>query len=360
MRKDVIDDRYARLWELPTRLARTGVQVQCQSLSYRPSSQGHLVQTEHIDWYSHNLRPWLGAPWAVRRLRRQALDFRPDWVIGASDAPHILLARQIAGSLGVPFAVDLYDNFESFGLTRLPIIHAAYRRALREADLISCVSRPLADWLGEGMAQTGPPRGQRLVLESTINREDFADLPDRAECRRRLGLPLEMKLIGTAGALQKERGTDLLYQAWQRIHADQPQIGLALAGAIDPLCPPPASPQATFLGNLRHEQMPLFWRALDVAVIAVRDTPFGRYSFPQKAYEVAASGAAVVAADVGAMGQLFADCPQTPYPPDDLDTLTHRLQQQLAHPLPAGVQIPSWQDQADRLLAALTEIHPGQ
>ena len=111
-------------------------------------------------------------------------EFKPDILVGASDCPHIILGSWLAKKLGIPFAADLYDHFESFGLSRLPGIVPLYKRALRDAAVVSCVSDPLAELVRHGYKANG----KVICLPSTISKEIFY-VRDKAACRETLGLP---------------------------------------------------------------------------------------------------------------------------------------------------------------------------
>lgn len=111
-----------------------------------------------------------------------------------------------------------------------------------------------------------------------------------------------------------------------------------------------------YLGQINHEQVADFYAALDVGVICVRETPFGRYSFPQKAYEMAAMKIPLVVAAVGAMAQLFSSYPESLYQPDEVSDLAQKLEVQLLNPTVPHVPIPTWAEQAakvERVLMAL-------
>ena len=95
--------------------------------------------------------------------------------------------------------------------------------------------------------------------------------------------------------------------------------------------------------------MPIFFNALDVAILCIRDTAFGRYSFPQKAYEMLACRIPLVAAAVGSIGDLLKDAPHCLYQPDDAQDLADKIVNQLNQPRPPELPIPTWADQAERL-----------
>jgi glycosyltransferase involved in cell wall biosynthesis len=353
MGHDVILDRYARLYEQPLQLARRGHDVLGLCLSYRPTDE----RDELHDAAPGQLR-WIGlSPGGLRlglvgypsRALTILRAFKPDIVVGASDAPHIIIASWLSRRLGVPFAADLYDHFESFGLSRLPGIVPLYRRALRDAAVVTCVSAPLAELVQNEYRA----KGQVLALPSTIDRQVFYPR-DRLASRQLLGLPSDARLIGTAGGLSREKGIEPLYRAFEQLAEEDPNLHLALAGPLDPACPLPLGPRVHYLGKLPHARTADFFSALDVGVVYVRDTPYGRYSFPQKAYEMAACGVPVTVAGVGAMASLFASTPQAVYAPDDVASLVDCIRAQLESPQQPGLAIPDWAELAGEMEAAYT------
>jgi hypothetical protein len=107
------------------------------------------------------------------------------------------------------------------------------------------------------------------------------------------------------------------------------------------------------LGELPHATIPDFFCALDVAVICMRDTAFGRYAFPQKAYEIIACHTPVVAARVGALEHLLATQANSLYEVGDSDSLRRCLSAQLAAPTPSLARPPDWAAQAVHLESVL-------
>lgn len=360
MGQDVIRDRYARLYEQPRQLALLGHEVLGLCLSYRPTDardEAHDASPGRLRWVGLvpgrlRLARLLTYPWRALAVLRT---FRPDLLVAASDAPHVILGAWLAGRLGIPFAADLYDHFESFGLSRVPGVAALYRRALRNAAVVSCVSQPLADLVrGEYSA-----RGEVFALPSTIDRTVFFP-HEGAHCRQRLGLPLAGTLIGTAGGLSREKGIAPLYDAFLKLALDDPQLHLVLAGTLDQHCLPPEHPRVHYLGRLSHSRMAELFSALDVGVVYVADTPYGRYSFPQKVLEMAACGPALAVARVGAMATMFAQTPQALYDADDARSLAACLRRQLDSPIRPVLRVQDWAEQAATLAAHYVSFAPGQ
>ena len=360
MRKDVIVDRYARLYELPLALARRGHEVLVICLNYRGVASSFASVDERgegrLRWQSCDLGALLLA--GLLHYRRTVLaaiaEFAPDLILGGSDSPHVVMTRHFARGAGLPYALDLFDNYASFGLSQLPGLRGAYARALADADAVICVSEPLRAMVVSAYA----PRGPVTTLESTINRDLFYPR-ERAASRQRLGLPLDARLIGTAGALDASRGIATLYRAYQQLRARQDNLHLVLAGGRDGAAALPDAPGVIHLGELAHEHIPDLFSALDVAVICMRDTAFGRYAFPQKAYEIIACRTPLVAARVGALTTLLAAQANSLYDVDDVASLTHCLEAQLATPTPCAIVPPDWAAQAAHLEAVLLGILAG-
>jgi len=358
MSKDVILDRYARLYEIPFQLARLGHTIQAFCLSYsNDAAQGRWTVDAppgSLNWESTSpgrtyLPRLLAYPF---RLLRRLREFAPDIVIGASDIPHVALGHWLARRLRVPFAADLYDNFEGFGQARVPGMVMALRRAVRDADLVTTTSEPLR----ELVVNDYRARGKVIAMPSTVDKSVF-HARDRNACRTALGLPADAQLVGTAGGLYRDKGILALYAAWRSLEQAHPDLHLVLAGPYEKGTPPPSGPRVHYLGALAHDRIAELFCALDVGVICILDTPFGRYCFPQKAYEMLACNLPVVAADVGAMRTLFADVPNALYAMDDPVALARNIEASLRQPGSAGIAIDDWQSVVARLepqLRALT------
>jgi glycosyltransferase involved in cell wall biosynthesis len=256
----------------------------------------------------------------------------------------VALGAWLAGRLHVPFVADLYDNFEGFGQARIPGMVRMLRSAVRRAALVLTTSEPLRRFVEEVYR----PSGRVLAMPSSVDKAMFHPR-DRLACRQALGLPLDVKLIGTAGGLYADKGVVALYEAWSQLRDTHPDVHLVLAGPHEETLPPPAGPRVHYLGALPHEKVAVLFGALDVGAICVLDTPFGRYCFPQKAYEMLASRLPVVAADVGAMGELLADVPACLYRVGDATDLAAKLREQLRVPTVPPVPIDDWQTLITRL-----------
>jgi glycosyltransferase involved in cell wall biosynthesis len=193
------------------------------------------------------------------------------------------------------------------------------------------------------------------VVESGV-RSDLFYPQDRSACRQRLGLPLDAKIVGTAGALDHSRGIETLFRAYEKLAAEQHNLHLALAGPRKAGLPVPGGPRVHDLGNLPHESVPYFVNALDIAVICYRYSPQGEFSFPQKAYEVISCRVPMVAAAVGSMNEVLQNYPSCLYQPEDPVSLANAISRQLQTKALVEGPVPSWADSAKLLSDFFAEV----
>jgi len=168
---------------------------------------------------------------------------------------------------------------------------------------------------------------------------------DKIEARKSLNLPLQGIFIGTAGALNKRRGIANLIDAYKKLSLQYDNIYLILAGPIDSSIPAENHSRIFYLGNLPHSKIPIVLNSLDIGVICNKADEFGKYCFPQKAYEMFACKIPVVAADTGAMSDLLFNYSHCLYKPDILNSLISAIRSQIEKPLIAEINIPIWADQ---------------
>lgn len=341
--KDLLDDRYGRLFEIPAGLAARGHEVAGVALSYR--RRGALpafaagAGLAGVRWLSVNALP--AGLWRYpRQLATVVRDFRPDVVWACSDAFHAIAGALLSRATGVPLVIDLYDNFESFAATRLPGVGPLFRVACRQAGGLTVVSRALRDHVVPDYGIAAPV----TVVGNGVRRDLFFPR-DRLAARERLGLPAGVKLVGTAGAISADRGIDDLFEAFLQLADADPAVRLVFAGPRDGTPARYRHPRIVDLGVLPFERVPDLLSALDVAVVCNRDSAFGRYCFPLKLYEIVACGTPVVAAGLGDVATILGGHPESLYRPGDVADLARRIAGQLAAPRQsAGLAVPTWDD----------------
>jgi len=339
--KDVIRHRFGRLYEFPAQLARLGHQVTVLCLDYRNDDR-HEDFTEpfgsgSVRWVIASVRNILGFEIGV--IYRAIKAVQPEVLVGSSDIPSLWLARRLSRLLGVAYAADLYDNYESFGQARIPGFRRVLKASIRDAAAVIVVSSVLKAKVIDDYA----PRGAVVVMTNGVVRSSFFS-GDRAAARVALGLPLNSRLIGTAGNLSRMKGLDTLYSAWTRLEGLAEDVCLVLAGRVEPEFPAPCGARVFYLGELLETQVSQLFRALDVGIIPAHDSEFGRYCFPQKLFEMVACGLPVVAAKVGAIAQTLRGSPEVLFAPGDDEGLTAAVIWQLENSHLADIKPMEWSE----------------
>lgn len=355
MARDLIDDRFGRFREIPLALARRGHDLAGICLSYGFRREGDTVDEDAeggagVRWHSVNAGKVKvsGLAKFVHAVRRAVQESRPDVIWACSDSFYGVIADHVSRNTDTRFFFDLYDNFESYGSTKIPGVLPLYRQAVVRADGVTCVSRPLAELVKKRYRREKPT----MVLENAIADGIFYPR-DKRECREQLGLPVDARIIGTAGALDPSRGIEILFEGFARLAAGDRNIHLAIAGPRKLQSIIPAGPGVHDFGILPLERVAVLLNALDVAVICNRNSAFGRFCFPQKAYEIVACRVPVVAASVGAMRDLLENVGNSLFEAENPDDLVRAVTAQLKQPEIAAFDPPSWDHMAVKLEAFL-------
>ena len=340
MNKDLLDDRYGRFREIPLALSKRGHQVEGFCLSYADRQEGRTVD-DKVSWESLNAgrNKLLGLMRYTARAGKLAANADVIWA--CSDSFYGVIGLWVARKHRVPLVFDLYDNFEYYLAARMPAVRQLYRHAVRKADAVTCISEPLKTLV----ASYG--RSEKVsVLDNAVRADLFRPM-DKADCRRQLGLPQDAVIVGTAGALFRNRGIGALYTAFEHLRSLHPDLHLAIAGPRD--APPPGGESVHDVGILPLDAVPGFYNALDVAVICNRDNAFGRYCHPQKAVEIMACDVPLVAARIGSMARLFETRQDWLYEPADCVSLSAAIMNRIEQPGTGYTPVPAWDDQALKL-----------
>lgn len=343
--KDLLDDRYGRLYEIPAALAARGHEVVGVALSYRRRAVGWYRRDDlpGLTWLAINALP-VGLWQYPRRLAAIVATLQPDIIWACSDAFHAIAGAALSRVTGIPLVIDLYDNFESFTATRVPGVSPLFRAACRRASGLSVVSQALRNYVISAYELKTPV----VIIGNGICNKLFYPRNQR-EARLKLGLPVNAQLIGTAGAINAGRDIAVLFDAFLQLMADNPLLYLVFAGPRDATPSRYRHPRILDLGVLPYESIPEFYSALDVAVICNRDSAFGRYCFPQKLHEIMACHTPLVAAEVGDMRELLIDHPDSLYQPSDSSDLAEKIRKQLVSHLPIDRIFLTWLELGKKL-----------
>ncbi len=345
--RDVIDDRFGRLWEIPFGLAGAGCRVTCICLSYqKKSTSPETIEDPRgntVRWISVNLGVF--AIFGIFRYLYVAnkiiREERPDVIWSCSDTVYNVLGYYFSKMHGCRSVADLYDNFESFVSYRVPVLRGLFRKAVRESDGVSCVGERLHSHVVSNYGRKKPTSVITNAVDTTVFRP-----MNKVECREKFGLPQDSLLIGSAGAMHSHRGADMMFRAHAGHSGELEDVHFAIAGPRPPGTPIPVADDIHDLGLIPFEEVPTLLNALDVAVVYNRKSQFGDFCFPQKLYEILACRIPIIAADVGEMSFLLRNFPHLLYEDGNVESFVLAAKKQLTRRELPDLDIPTWHDQA--------------
>ncbi len=350
MNKDLLDDRFGRFREIPLSLAQRGHNVTGICLSYRPRTEGWILDGP-VRWKSINSGPikLFGLLQFIMEARR--LSVQADVIWACSDSFYGVIGCFLGRHYRRPVVFDIYDNFGEFLIGRLPLFRQLYHWAIRRCNAITCLSTAFAEYLSANF----PKQSHIYPIEFGVRSDLFRPM-DRLHCREQLGLPANATIIGACGALYKNRNIFVLIEAFTKLQHRYPGLHLALAGPRDAVFP--ANPNIHDCGVLPYEAVPIFLNALDIGVICYPNDAFGRYCFPQKTREFMACNIPLLVAAAGSLKDLLKDHPEWLYEPDNVAQLADRIEYRLKDRKTGYDPPTTWDDLASRLEHILKKVMP--
>ena len=116
--KDLIQERFGRLYHLPTQIQRLGCDVKVTALDYRhPMAERHVL--EEVIFKTLPATP-LQLASSLRQIHGVFRSDSPDIVVASGDSHIGFLGLQLAHILGAPFVFDVYDYYPAFSGNCIP------------------------------------------------------------------------------------------------------------------------------------------------------------------------------------------------------------------------------------------------
>ena len=243
---------------------------------------------------------------------------RPDVVAATSPQPLAGYAGWLTSLVrGCPFVLELSDlwpaSMVGVGMRMPRLLY----RALEGAELF-LYGR--ADWIApqteafaEDLAERGVAREKMTVVRNGVELEQYQPGPREEALASRVGIEPGDFVAGYFGTLGLAHGLEGLLAAAERLREGRVRILLMGPGAerekLIAEVERRGLRRVTVLPACGKEEMPAFWRLLDVALVHLRDEPVFRTVVPSKIYEAMAMGLPVLlVAPAGEASRFVAEC----------------------------------------------------
>jgi teichuronic acid biosynthesis glycosyltransferase TuaC len=293
---------------------------------------------------------------SIRGTVWRVLDsYVPDAVVGYWAHPDGHVANRVAKAIGIPSAVIVGGS----DVLLLPRNHRRRRcvvNVLTATDAVLAVSRDLQ----ANTVKLGIPE-QKVHLWSQGVDTDLFSPGDRAEARRRLGVPVEGKALLWVGRMHPVKAVDVLVEACAKLQNKGADFRLYLVGdgplrqALEAQVRAASlSEKVCFVGPQDHRRLADWYRATDLTVL-----PSLSEGIPNTLRESLACGTPFVASRVGGIPEIAEEPANWLVPPGDSTALADAIQQALdnsgtrtgARPQSAG-----WSESASALVEILRPL----
>lgn len=287
-----------RIRELAARQAQAGERVVVYSAEDRSAIKHYEgAEVRALRCTSHGV---LRAGEFLFKALCDVRSVRPDVIHFHSLAEGALLAA------GMGARTVLSYDFYMFRRGKQNPLHPLYRRALNRFSSLL----PVSDYCRRESAEYWSlPSDRMRVIYNGVNVRQFS--PDAAageEMRRRAGLNGEF-VIAYVGRVCRQKGTDLLIEAYSKLRAEGRNIRLVIAGpngqfgneGMNDLIESLKNNGGTYLGPVEESVLPSVYNMCDVFVMPTRAYEM----FGMSAIEAQACGKPVVCSDNGGLPEVI-------------------------------------------------------
>lgn len=281
--KDLISDRYGRLYHLPREWVNQGAEVDVLALDYR-GKEAAVHKEDGLKLCSVPSRFWdLSAVNA-------ALEGRHYDVIVASGHLNIGHQALILGKrLGLPVVFDVYDFYPAFHPIVHPLLGIYFRWLLPQFHGAMVVSQKLESWCCAHQARL-------CRIPNGVHPGVFAPI-DREIARKRCGFKAAGPVLGLFGSLSKNLGACEVANSFAELRKAYPEAELLLAGSGGERIA--KTPGVRYLGMLGQDELTPWASCCDVLLIPYRNSLQVRYSQSARLAEYLALQRPIVVTRVG-------------------------------------------------------------
>ncbi len=317
--KDLITDRFGRLFHLPIQLTKNNHTGLVVAADYRNKNQEKYV-INGLNFYSIPF----SIVWPFSFILKTFEIFKQnqfDVLIASGDSHFGVLGFLLAKMAKIPFVFDVYDNYTSFGTNKVPFMKSFFYLALHKADLVVCASVPLSKMVFKYNQSV-------IVIENGVDLSLFKPM-DKQQARMQLGIDDNKVVVGFFGSIDKNRGIDVLIAACKILRRSYKlKVQLLLAGKRSI----PINLDESWIdyrGMVEQNAVVQFINVCDIVIIPYLPDKQVDLSNACKIAEYLACGVPVVTTRVANYADIFRNTPEAVCEPNNAEDMARAIATQL-------------------------------
>ena len=264
----------------------------------------------------------LGYLWSAWNFARQAR------AIIKSQRPDVVYTRDLWSGLFVAFSGqkiiwEIHDQRSALGMGLF----------LRKACGVIAISNGLKNLL---VQKFNFPNSSIAVIPDAVDVAEFAIKESVADCRDKLSLPQDKKIILYTGHLYGWKGADTLAESASMLGEDS--LVVIVGGTENDLInfreQYGKSPKILIAGRRPHQEIPYWLKAADVLVLpnSAQEKISRLYTSPMKLFEYLAAGKPIVSSEIPSLVEVLNDKVALFVTPDSPVALARGVNELLASP----------------------------
>lgn len=227
-----------------------------------------------------------------------------DLLIATSDPLWGVIGYFVAKKYKIKFVYDIQDNYLVYKSYKMPFFGFFERYIKKNSDLVICASNILADNVKKIRKK------KTLVIPNGVDTNLFKPL-DKVKSRKKLKLPLNVKIISYIGSIQKIQGVNILMNAFEELKKEIKELKLLIVGRVGTVYEENFDfnkDGIIYLGSLPQKEVIFAINASDVLVIPYPKNIFTDVMFaPYKIVEFMACNKPIVITNAGEMHKHIKD-----------------------------------------------------
>jgi glycosyltransferase involved in cell wall biosynthesis len=281
--KDLLKDRYGRLYHLPKAWAELGAEVDVIALDYRRGIPEEVTEGRL------RLRSIPSSGFRLGQLEHEIRWDHYDVLVASGHLNLGRMVRSIAHKNQIPCLFDLYDYYPAFlgAFHRIGAIYMSH--LLRAFNGIMVVSSAL-----EAFCRS--PNGAICRIPNGVDRHLFQQIP-QAQAREELSIEANIPIFGLFGSISDDLGRLEVLEAFRDFRKQSPNAQLLVGGTGSSFFE--GIEGARSLGMLHQSDLPRWASACDCLLIPYRQSLQVRYSQSARLAEYLALGKPIVVTRTG-------------------------------------------------------------